>query len=279
MHDRSSIAPLSDSEFRKIASFIEQEFGIRMPEAKKALLQGRLHKRLVACGKRSYGEYFGFVTEDPAGKDEFLVFTDLVSTHETSFFREPGHFKHLRQILPDLAAERSRLRFLCAACSTGEEAYSLAMTIDETLSEAGLGRVPFTIEGFDLSSHAVEAARRGVFSEARAKKIPAEMTKRYMMRSKNPVKEVRRAVPELRARMLFHTGNLLDDMGLAERRYDVIFCRNVLIYFDRRNQQKVVAALASRLSDEGYLYLGHSETISNLDLPLRTIGHAVYQLR
>ena len=136
MHDHGSIAPLTDSEFRKISSFIEQEFGIRMPEAKKSLLQGRLHKRLVACGKRSYGEYFDFVTGDPAGKDEFLVFTDLVSTHETSFFREPGHFKHLRQALPGLAADKARLRFLCAACSTGEEAYSLAMTIDETLSEA-----------------------------------------------------------------------------------------------------------------------------------------------
>lgn len=279
MHDHGSIAPLTDGEFRKISSFIEREFGIRMPEAKKSLLQGRLHKRLVACGKRSYGEYFRFVSEEPDGKDEFLVFTDLVSTHETSFWREPGHFKHLRQVLPGLAAGRAQLRFLCAACSTGEEAYSLAMTVDDTLSEARLGRVAFTIEGFDLSSHVVEAARRGVFSEARAKKIPAELMRRYMMRSKTPGKDVCRAVPELRERMLFHTGNLLDDMGLAERRYDVIFCRNVLIYFDRQNQHKVIAALASRLNDDGYLYLGHSETISNLDLPLKTIGHAVYQLR
>ena len=279
MHDHGSVAPLTDSEFRKISSFIEQEFGIRMPEAKKSLLQGRLHKRLVACGKRSYGEYFRFVSEEPDGKDEFLVFTDLVSTHETSFWREPGHFKPLTQVLPGLAAGRAQLRFQCAACSTGEEAYSLAMTVDDTLSEARLGRVAFTIEGFDLSSHVVEAARRGVFSEARAKKIPAELMRRYMMRSKTPGKDVCRAVPELRARMLFHTGNLLDDMGLAERRYDVIFCRNVLIYFDRQNQHKVIAALASRLNDDGYLYLGHSETISNLDLPLKTIGHAVYQLR
>jgi len=270
---------LKESEHRLIGDFIEREFGIRMPSAKKALIEGRLGKRLTACGIASYGEYFEFITRDPRGRDEFLHFTDLVSTHETSFFREDAHFRQLSAtVLPNLLSRSGRreIRVLSAACSSGEEAYSLGMWISRDLEHKGRGH-SLAIEGFDLSPRMVDVARRGVYTADRVAKIPPDLRLRWLMRSRDPGKDLYRFVPELRGRMAFHTGNLLSDLGLLHESYDIIFCRNVLIYFERANQSLAIDALLSRLSPGGYLFLGHSESLSGSGQAMSRVAMSVFR--
>jgi len=267
-------------EQRAIAEFVETRFGIQMPPSKKALLEGRLAKRLVACGAGSYGDYFDFITRNPAGRDEFLHFVDLVSTHETSFFREERHFDFLsRVVIPELCRDRGRKRLdvLCAACSSGEEAYSIGMRIGLDRDNGGLGRFDFSIEGFDLSPRMIEVARRGVYAATRVAKIPAGLAQPWLMRSKDPKRDLFRVVPELRARTLFHEGNLLSDLDLRGDVYDIVFCRNVLIYFNRANQKRALSALLAHLAPGGYLFLGHSESLGGSDLPARRIATGVFR--
>lgn len=273
------ISFLKDHEFQKIGSFVEKEFGISMPLMKKALIQGRLHKRLVALNSPSYGDYFDFILHDPAGKDEYIHFVDLISTHETSFFREKDHFEHLGRILGCLIQDSGKrsLNILSVACSTGEEAYSLAITVKEALISLGLDALPFRVEGFDLSWHAVDIATRAVYEKYRIEKVTVDLISRYFMRSrKDPT--LYRVVPELRSHTVFHPGNLLDDMNLYEREYDIIFCRNVLIYFNRERQEQTMGQIIKYLRPKGYLYLGHSETFCSQSLPLHGVGRAVYRL-
>lgn len=276
----AGLAPtMSEAERLRISEFIEAEFGIKMPAQKKSLLEGRLSKRVVACGLTSYAEYFFYVTRDPRGQDEFLRFADLVSTHETSFFREPGHFDYLaRQALPRFleVQEGRSLDVLSAACSTGEEAYTLAMVLRDGFRGAG-SPDRFLVEGVDLSDRAVGIARRGVYLEERSRTIPEELKKRGLMRSKNRKDQLVRVVPELRAKTRFHTGNLLGDLALGQSTYHIIFCRNVLIYFEPATQKKVLSLLLGRLKPQGLLFLGHSETMISLSMPMRPVAHAVYQ--
>lgn len=277
---RTMSTAMTEPERRKISEFIEREFGIKMPAAKKSLLEGRLSKRLAACNLPSFGAYFDFVTQDPRGRDEFLVFSDLVSTHETSFFRESGHFDFLgRKALPALLSrsDTRSIDVLSAACSTGEEAYTMAMVLESGLRRAGRTDVALSVEGVDLSERAAAIATRGVYLSDRTKTIPHDLRTEFLMHSKDHKSNLCRFVPELRAKTRFHTGNLLNNMGLLQASYDFIFCRNVLIYFDSSNQRKVITALMARLKPEGLLFLGHSETMVSLDLPVRSVAHAVYQ--
>jgi len=271
---------MTEAERRTISGYIEAEFGIKMPAIKKSLLEGRLAKRVAECGLATYGAYFDFVLRDPRGRDEFLVFEDLVSTHETSFFREVSHFQYLeRTAFPELLAQsdRTSLEILSAASSTGEEAYTLAMVLDRVLGARGRLSLPFTVEGVDLSTHAVAIATRGIYLGDRTKTIPTDWKHQYMMASKDRRKNLCRFVPELRRRTVFHKGNLLGSLNLSRPSYDVIFCRNVLIYFDKANQKRALGLLVNHLKPQGYLFLGHSESMLGFDLPVRPVAQAVFQ--
>jgi chemotaxis protein methyltransferase CheR len=271
---------MTETERVQISDFIVKDFGIKMPPAKKPLLEGRLAKRLNACGMSTYEQYFRFVTEDPAGRDEFLTFADLVSTHETSFFREAQHFDLLKnRVLPGMAKRPGfrSLHFLSAACSTGEEAYTLAMVAAAFLESIRRDDIDLMVEGFDLSERAANMATRGVYSAERTKTISSDLRHRYLMTSKDPNKNLCRIVPELRHQTRFHTGNLLSDTGLGTRNFDIIFCRNVLIYFDHPTQFRVVSTLLRHLKPGGVLFLGHSESLSSQGLPVRALAHAVWE--
>jgi len=270
---------MTEPERLKISRFIEAEFGIKMPLAKKSLLEGRLAKRVVEWGLPTYAAYFEFVL-DPTGRDEFRVFEDLVSTHETSFFREASHFQYLEQtVLPELLAHpgRTSIEVLSAASSTGEEAYTLAMVLERSVSTLSSSPLPFTVEGVDLSGHAVSVAQRGIYLTERTKTIPSEWKPKNLMMSKDRRKGLCRFVPELRLRTAFHTGNLLGSLNLSRGHYDVVFCRNVLIYFDKDNQQKVLTLLVNHLKPKGYLFVGHAESILGFHLPVRSVAQAVFQ--
>ena len=271
---------MTERERKAISDYIESEFGIKMPATKKSLLEGRLAKRVALCGFPNFGAYFDFVTKDRAGRDEYLYFMDRVSTHETSFFREVRHFEYLsKDIIPALCSDKGRksISVLSAACSTGEEAYTLAMLIDAALTKHRRTDIAFYLEGVDLSEKAVTVAKRGVYLAEETKKIPEELYRRYIMISKDKAKGLCRFVPELRSATNFHVGNLLGDLWLSQDRYDIVFCRNVLIYFDRSNQRKVIARLLGCMGANSFLFLGHSETMLSFDFPLRSVAHSVYQ--
>jgi chemotaxis protein methyltransferase CheR len=271
---------MTEPERIRISEYIENEFGIKMPASKKHLLEGRLAKRLFALGFHAYGDYFDFATRDPAGGEEFLHFSDLVSTHETSFFREPAHFDFLEgKVLSELCKDHDRhtISMLCMACSTGEEAWTLAMIADSALKKSRRNDISFSVEAVDLSEKAVLVAERGVYPSNRVGKIPGELQKRYLMVSKDRQLDRCRFVPELRERVAFHTGNLLGDFKLIQHQYDIVFCRNVLIYFDHANQQLVMKELYRYLDPKGFLFLGHSETLVGISSPLRAVAPAVYR--
>jgi len=273
---------MSERERVEISSFIESEFGIKMPAVKKILLTSRLSKRLNLLGCRSYGEYFSFIRSSK-GVDEFLIFADLVSTHETSFFRESQHFDLMfSRVLPDLcdsggAGVRRSLRVLSAACSTGEEAYTLAITIEEFRRKRKLRSFNYRITGTDISTKVLASAARGVYGEGRIGRLPDEYLKKYFMRGRNEKRELVRIVPELRANAEFIHMNLMDRAYPFNEKFDVIFCRNALIYFDRENQKEIIRKLTSHLSKNGYLFIGHSETMTGYDLPLKCIEPTVYR--
>jgi len=269
---------MTEAELFRIASFVEREFGLRMPPEKKTMLEGRLAKRVLATGSKSFGAYLDFVTRDSSGRDEYLIFADLVSTHETSFFREPGHLTFLEEWLPGWRRRNKSapFRLLSAACSTGEEAYSAAMVLDAAFESAG--ELPrYQVEGLDISDRAVSIAQRGVYLAEPTQKIPQALASRYLMEGLGDKAHLRRFVPELRGRMLFHMGNLLGAPGFRSQSYDVIFCRNVLIYFDPATQKRVLRLLLAQLRSDGLLILGHSETMTAMAFPVRPLAPAVYQ--
>jgi chemotaxis protein methyltransferase CheR len=273
---------MTERERIEISSFIESEFGIKMPAVKKILLTSRLSKRLNILGCKSYAEYYGFI-RSAKGADEFLIFADLVSTHETSFFRESQHFDFMySKALPELsesggAGTRRALRVLSAACSTGEEAYTLAITIEEFRRRRNYRSYLYRITGTDISTKVLASAARGVYGEGRVGKLPNEYMKKYFMRGKNEKRELVRIVPELRANAEFIPMNLMDKSYPFSEKFDIIFCRNALIYFDRENQKDIIRKLASHLSKNGYLFIGHSETMAGYDLPLRCVEPTVYR--
>jgi chemotaxis protein methyltransferase CheR len=271
---------MTEAERKRIAEYIEVHFGIRMPEEKKTLLQGRLLKRLLALGIPTYAAYFDYIYQpNPAGQEEFLHFVDLISTHETTFFREATHFPILEAELTrliDLPNPEPRLRILCAACSTGQEAYTIAMVVSEVLAAANQNR-DFVVEAIDLSDRAVAIAQRGVYTRSQIATIPPQLVTKYFMRSKDPKQDLVRVVPELRSRLQAHTGNLIAEIDYHLDEYDIIFCRNVLIYFELANQKKVLHRLSNRLVSGGTLFLGHTETMSTWHSSLVTIAPAVYR--
>lgn len=273
---------MSESERNDISSFIEGEFGIKMPPVKKIMLTSRLAKRLKALGLGSYSEYYRYIRSVEGMKGELFIFTDLVSTHETGFFREPQHFDYLvSSVLPELAdlngaGIRRPLSVLSAACSTGEEAYTIAIMCGEYGRNCG-STCLYRITGTDISARVVQDAARGMYRESSVTNVPVHIRRRYFMEGKGAKAGLVRIVPELRACTEFFTMNLMDSTYPFTGKFDIIFCRNALIYFDRENQEKILQRLASFLKKGGYMFIGHSETMAGYDVPVRCVDPTVYR--
>lgn len=273
---------MNESERNDISSFIESEFGIKMPPVKKVMLTSRLAKRLKVLGLRSYSEYYNYIRSAEGMKGELFIFTDLVSTHETGFFREPQHFDYLvSSVIPELAATsgsgiRRPLRALSAACSTGEEVYTIAIMAEE-FKRSSAPSYLYRITGTDISTRVVQDAARAVYKEPRVQNVPLHLRRKYFMDGKGAKSGLVRIVPELRACTEFFHMNLMDYSYPFNEKFDIIFCRNALIYFDRTNQEKILQRLTSCLKKGGYLFIGHSETMTGYNLPVRCVEPTVYR--
>lgn len=279
IYTKSNI-PMSDKIFRRLGQYIQSEYGIMMPPAKKIMLQGRLNKRLRRLGMDSFEEYCEF-TLSPAGANEIIHMVDAVSTNKTDFFREPAHFDYLvKTVLPTLIHEREtglRRKFAVwsAGCSTGEEPYTLAMVLRE-FAENNHG-FRFSILGTDISTQVLETARRAIYKQERAAPIPVMLKTKYLLKSKDKRQELIRIAPELRTLVQFRRLNFMDhDFGMQQS-MDIIFCRNVIIYFNRNTQEKLINKFYRNLNQGGYIFMGHSETLSGLSVPLVSVAPTVYR--
>jgi chemotaxis protein methyltransferase CheR len=271
--------PLSDKEFSRLKEFIYRECGIKITEAKRTMVEARLQKRLRGLGLTSFSRYCDYLF-GPRGMEEELVhLINVITTNKTDFFREPAHFHYLvREALPKVLRQSSGERTITvwsAGCSSGEEPYTLAMVLKEFVAERR--GIDFLILATDISTNVLEKAKLAVYNEERIGPIPDELRKKYLLKSKDAANRVYRVTPELRERIRFRRLNFMDgDFGFRET-MDVIFCRNVIIYFDKQTQERLLNRFCGYLSSDGYLFMGHSETLLGMDVPLVQVAPTVYR--
>jgi chemotaxis protein methyltransferase CheR len=272
---------LRQSDFRRLAAFIQDYSGIRMPPSKITMLEGRLRNRVRAARCGSLSDYCTLLFERGGLRDEAVYLIDAVTTNKTDFFREPEHFRFLaQQALPTLlhgrrAGEQPYLKLWSVACSTGAEPYTMAM-ITADWQERHRG-VRVSILATDLCTAVLAAARRGIYPEAMVDVVPADFRRRFLLRSRDRSRGLVRIAPGLRSWVTFARLNLMDREYPADRDMDAIFCRNVLIYFDKPTQHRVLLRLCGHLRPGGFLFLGHSESLAGLDLPLRSVASTVFR--
>ncbi len=271
-------AQMSNELFHRLSDFIYTECGIKLPQSKKVMLEIRLQKRLQAIGLGSFDAYCNYLFSPEGIANEMVQMIDVVTTNKTDFFREPAHFEYLiEHALPTLlsskgAGVRRPLMIWSAACSSGEEPYTLAMLMNE-FSER-FDHYRFNILATDISTRVLDQARLAIYDDDRVEDVPRVLSQRYLMVSKKGDGKVR-VVPELRRQVHFRRLNFLDhDFGFREK-MDIIFCRNVLIYFDRTTQERVVQHLCQHLHSGGYLFTGHSEILHDMDLPLKAVANSI----
>lgn len=273
---------MSRREFERLASFIESTCGIRMPPSKKIMVEGRLRRRLRVLGMASLDEYCQAVFDLGRFEGEVVHLIDAVTTNKTEFFREPEHFDLLvERVIPALLERRHggerHLKLWSAACSTGPEPYTLAMVLNE---QARMARgLRYSILGTDISTEVLAKAKLGIYPAEMLAHVPAELQRRYFMRSRRSNPATIRLTPEIRQAVRFGRLNLMEAEYLIDIDMDVIFCRNILIYFDKATQQAVIGRLCEHLRPGGYLFLGHSETVAGMNLPLEPAAAAVFRRR
>jgi len=270
---------MTDSEFNQLSSFIYQEYGIKMPPAKKVMLQSRLQKRLRELNILTFRDYIKFLFSDKGQSDELIHMIDVVSTNKTDFFREPSHFEFMKNdLLPEWHTRkmiRYPMKIWSAGCSSGEEPYTMAIVLSEfQLHNPGFD---FSIWGSDISSRMLFKAADAIYADDRITGIPLDIKKRYFLKSKDPNVKTVRIIPQLRSKVNFCRLNFMDNYYEIQETFDIVFCRNVLIYFDRQTQEKVIAKLCSKLRVGGIFFLGHSESILNMNLPLQQIKPTIFK--
>jgi chemotaxis protein methyltransferase CheR len=270
---------LSDADFLRLSAYIHASTGIKMPLSKKTFLEGRLRRRLRGRGFASFDEYCNYLFAQGGLGEEETAIIDAVTTNKTDFFREPHHFDFLtRTALPELVERgigtRSPLRIWSAGCSTGAEPYTLAMVCQEFAQV--VPQFKAEILATDISLAVLQDAARAVYPHAQIDPVPMELRKRYLLRTRDASKDDVRIAPELRQMVKYGVVNLMDGKYPIPHPMDIIFCRNVLIYFDKATQRAVLARLCRTLKAGGYLLLGHSESINGMSLPLRSVAATVF---
>jgi chemotaxis protein methyltransferase CheR len=267
---------LTDTEFKKLGNFIQTNYGVKMPPQKKIMLQSRLRKRLNELNLTSFKDYLEYVFKNE-NKSEIQKMIDVVTTHKTDFFREKIHFDFITEnILPLLLkASKTSIKIWSAGCSTGEEPYSLAISLNEFMEQGK--QFDFYIAASDISAESIEKAKIAVYKAERIVDIPLEIKKKYFLKHKDPTKKLVKIIPPLRKSINFFTRNLLENDFSNNEFYDIILCRNTLIYFERETQEQVLRNLCNRLKPKGFLIIGHSESIVSMDLPLTQVKPTIFR--
>jgi chemotaxis protein methyltransferase CheR len=269
---------LTGKEFQKLSQYVNSGFGIKLPESKKVMVQSRLMKRLRVLQMDSYSAYLEYVFSDEGKKGEMVHMIDAITTNKTDFFRERVHYDFLsNSVLKDFIAPSGirKINFWSAGSSSGEEAYSLAITLEEFAAKQG--RLNYNIVGTDLSTDILKKATTAIYTEQRIEDISLALKKKYFLRSSDPLHRTVRVVPELREKVQFRYLNFMDSDYRMPETFDVVFCRNVLIYFERDVQEAVINKLCRSLRSGGYFFLGHSESIMQMNVPLKQIKPTIFK--
>lgn len=264
-------------DFKRLSSFITQNFGIKMPETKMIMLQGRLQKRLYKLNIDSYSSYCDYLFTK-GNEHEIINMIDVVSTNKTDFFREPQHFLILaEEILPEIINQLQdrTIKIWSAGCSSGEEPYTLAIVLSEFLAQHP--NIDFNIFGSDISLSTLQHAVKAVYTEDRIIEIPLNLKRKYFLRSKDRANPTVKIVPEIRKKVSFDRINFMDRCYTVSDSFNAIFCRNALIYFDRDDQEKIIHRLCKHLVINGYFIIGHSESLVRMDIPLKQIKPTIFQ--
>jgi chemotaxis protein methyltransferase CheR len=268
---------LDDLEYTRLSSFIMSQFGIKLPPNKKTLLQCRLQKRLKTLNHNSFKEYVEYVFSTKGLQEEVSQMIDAVSTNKTDFFREPIHFDFLSESGIKEYMERSgknKLSIWSAGCSSGEEPYTISMVMKEFAANHHL--FDFNILATDISDSVLQHAMVGIYAEEKTRIIPLDYKKKYLLKGKNGYANKVRMSSELRSKIDFRKYNLLTTDYAPLGKFDIIFCRNVLIYFEREVQYRLLKQFCKSLNNGGYLFLGHSESITGYTLPLQHIRPTIF---
>lgn len=274
------VKDLTGAEYELFRSLIYSKSGINLGEQKMQLVRARLGKRIKQGGFGSFKEYYDSVVRDSTG-EELSGLLDAISTNTTHLFREPRHFVLLREIVTRWCVDRFKrgqdrtLRIWSAGCSSGEEPYSIAMVVDDILREqAGCA---LKLLATDMSVQILSRAQLGFFEPHRVGTVPPILKNRYLVKAQTNGHPMLQVVPELRRLVTFGRFNLMTSTFPFRYGFDVIFCRNVMIYFDRPTQQMLVGKFGDQLKDDAYLMIGHSESLSGIEHPLSYVEPAVYR--
>lgn len=265
------VTRITDIEFMKFQALVKTATGITLGDLKKALVEARLNSRLRHRKARSFSEYYR-ILKDPEEGDELQAAVDLITTNETSFFREPLHFTVLREHLRGLRPVPLPFRVWSAAASSGEEAYTLAMVLADAL-----GQAEWEVLGTDISTRVLDRARKAVYPMERSHTIPKDLLTRYCLKGHGHYEGMFLIDRQLRTRVRFSQANLCQPLPSIGP-FDVVFLRNVLIYFAPSEKRLVVEAIASKLKPGGLLMIGHSETLSGLTDRYQQLQPTVYRV-
>ena len=266
---------VTDEEFVQLRDFIYQQSGIHIAENRKYLIENRLSNRIKELNLKSFGEYSYYLRFDVNRKDELVKLFAAITTNETSFYRNPPQLQVfqnviLQRVLDDLRSKNTRkLRIWSAGCYTGEEPYTMSIMLHETL-KAEIGAWDIKITAMDLSEPVLASARRGVYSDYALRTTPKEIVEKYF-NFRNNLYEIK---PTLKGIINFTQGNLSDRLGLKRlERSHIVFCRNVIIYFDDNMKRQVVGSFYDNLLPGGYLLIGHSESLHNISRGFKPEAH------
>ena len=268
---------LRDTEFEKISQLVYRHCGIHLHDGKKELVKARLSKRIREGNFPSFADYYDYV-KTGEGTDEFIAMIDSLSTNLTSFFREDGHFRALARFVPTMLLEetrrgKSRLRLWSAGCSSGEEPYTMAITA----LEAAQGiRAELHILATDISTRVLKKAEQGIYPADRVKAIPPDLLRKYFQMGQGAWTGHYRVKKDVRSLVTFQRFNLMAPLAAGDP-FDVIFCRNVMIYFDKKTQEGLVNRFHNRLAKGGYLFIGHSESLTGLNHAFKYLEPSLYR--
>ena len=271
MPEAVSEMKISPRDFLHLSTLVKERFGLVL-ETKENMVTARLAKKLRELNYSSFKDYYQHVTSDASGvalKD----MVDALTTNFTSFFREPEHFDLLRYKIVEEHSQHNPLRVWSAACSTGEEPYSIAITLLEALGDSGRS---IEVVASDISTRAVKRAEEGLYQADQLATVPKALLRKYFLKGEGQWNGWYRVKPAIRQLVEFRHVNLMDALP-SQSTFSVIFCRNVMIYFDRAGQESVVNRLAPHLEPNGYLFIGHAEGLAGVTHPLRYIQPAVYK--
>jgi chemotaxis protein methyltransferase CheR len=274
----SSSINMDSESFERLSTYVTREYGIKLPLAKKSMLESRLNKKVKSLGLTSYKEFLDFIFSEQGKQGELFNVIDLITTNKTDFFREAAHFHFLTtEFLTSYKTDynRNNIKIWSAGCSTGEEPYTIIMSMEEYKNQNP--EITYSLLASDVSTRVIQTAHQGIYEIEKIEPVPLELKRSYFLRSKSNPKLVR-VKPQFRKKIQFKRINFMDNSyGLTKADFDIILCRNVLIYFDKATQERVINKFCSHLKPGGLLFLGHSESIIGMNLPLKQIRPTVYR--